>query len=48
MRSQPTAIQILPLEEEHYSGILTVAEDLPEWDVQKRFGFQSRLNRKKA
>ena len=31
MGSQSTSIQILPLEEEHYSGILTVAEGLPEW-----------------
>ena len=31
MRSQRTSIQILPLEEAHYSGILTAAEGLPEW-----------------
>lgn len=31
MRTQPTSIQIQPLEEEHYSGILAIAEGLPEW-----------------
>ena len=31
MQSQPHLTQIQPLEEEHYSGILTVAEGLPEW-----------------
>ena len=31
MRTQPTLIQIQSLEEEHYAGILTITEDLPEW-----------------
>ena len=31
MRTQPTLIQIQPLEGEHYSGILAIAEGLPEW-----------------
>ena len=31
MRTQPTLIQIQPLEEEHYSGILAIVEGLPEW-----------------
>ena len=31
MRTQPTLIQIQSLEEEHYAGILTITEGLPEW-----------------
>lgn len=31
MRSKPTSTQIQSLEEEHYSGILTITEGLPEW-----------------
>ena len=31
MRTQSTLIQIQPLEEEHYAGILTITEGLPEW-----------------
>ena len=31
MQSKPTLTQIQPLEEEHYSGILTITEGLPEW-----------------
>ena len=31
MQSQPSSIQIQPLEEEHYSSILTIVEGLPEW-----------------
>lgn len=31
MQAQPHLIQILPLDEKHLSGILAVAEDLPEW-----------------
>ncbi|MDE0043030.1 MAG: GNAT family N-acetyltransferase [Candidatus Poribacteria bacterium] len=31
MQAQPHLIQIQPLDEKHLSGILAVAEDLPEW-----------------
>ena len=31
MRSKSTSIQIQLLEEEHYAGILTITEGLPEW-----------------
>ena len=31
MQSKPTLIQIQPLEEEQYAGILTITESLPAW-----------------